>query len=327
MSENNKILVVGGAGYIGSHVVFELLKNDYQVTVFDNLSTGCQENILPGAQFIAGDILNLAQIQKAMVGIDAVIHLAAYKAAGESMQEPEKYATNNIVGAINLLNASASAGIKNIIFSSSAAVYGAPQYLPIDENHPTVPLNFYGQTKLMVEELLKWYSQIKGFNYAALRYFNAVGYDVDGAITGLEKNPANLLPLVMETIIGKRAGVEIFGADYDTIDGTCIRDYIHVSDLADAHIRALKYLETEHKNLIVNLGAAQGLSVKQIIEAAKRISQIDFPVKIAPRRLGDPPKLFSDSSRALTLLGWQAKQSDLDTIINTTLRAYGIIKM
>ena len=324
MLKNNKILVVGGAGYIGSHVVKELLKNDYQPIIFDNLSSGKKENIITRAVFIEGDIRNYDQIKEALDGVDAVIHLAGLKAAGQSMIEPEKYATNNISGTINLLNAISSLGIKNIIFSSSAAVYGQPKYLPIDENHPTEPINFYGQTKLIVENLLKWYSQIKGLNYAALRYFNAVGYDVEGEIKGLENKPANLLPIVMEAIVGQRDQVEVFGDDYETEDGTCIRDYIHVSDLANAHIRALKYLEQENKNLIVNLGTAQGLSVAQIITAAKKISKIDFPVKIAPRRPGDPSKLFSDSTRALQLLGWQAKYSDLDTIIKTTLRAYGI---
>ncbi len=325
MIKNNKILVVGGAGYIGSHVVGELLKNGYQPIVFDNLSTGRRENIIEGVVFIEGDIINYDQIKKALSGVGAVIYLAAYKAAGESMIEPEKYAINNIFGTINLLNAVSALGIKNLIFSSSAAVYGDPVYLPIDEKHPTKPVNFYGQTKLTIEDLLKWYSQIRGFNYAALRYFNAVGYDVDGQVRGLEKNPANLLPIVMETIIGVRDYIEIFGDDYQTDDGTCIRDYVHVSDLADAHVRALKYLNQENKNLIVNLGTAKGLSTLQIIDAAKKISKVDFPIKISARRLGDPPKLFSDSSKAMELLGWQAKHSDLETIIKTTLGAYGIM--
>ncbi|MDO8669665.1 MAG: UDP-glucose 4-epimerase GalE [Candidatus Buchananbacteria bacterium] len=322
---NNKVLVVGGAGYIGSHVVKELFKNGYQPIVFDNLSTGKKENIIDGVLFIEGDIINYDQIKEALDGVGAVIHLAGLKSAGQSMIEPEKYATGNISGTINLLNAVSLSGIKNIIFSSSAAVYGNPKYLPIDENHPIEPINFYGQTKLITEDLLKWYSQIKGINYVALRYFNAVGYDVEGEIKGLEKNPSNLLPVVMEAIIGQRDHVEILGDDYDTPDGTCIRDYVHVSDLADAHVRALKYIDQENKNIIVNLGTANGLSVRQIVEAAKKISKMDFPVKISPRRLGDPAKIFSDSTRARELLGWQPKHSDLDTIIKTTLGAYGII--
>lgn len=325
MIKNNKILVVGGAGYIGSHVVGELLKNGYQPIVFDNLSTGRRENIIKGVVFIEGDIINYDQIKKALSGVGAVIHLAAYKAAGESMIEPEKYAINNIFGTINLLNAVSALGIKNFIFSSSAAVYGDPVYLPIDEKHPTKPVNFYGQTKLTIEDLLKWYSQIKGLNYAALRYFNAVGYDVDGQVRGLEKNPANLLPIVMEAIIGVRDYVEIFGDDYQTDDGTCIRDYVHVSDLAGAHIKALNYIDQKNQNLIVNLGTNKGLSVMEIINAAKKIAQVDFKIKIAPRRPGDPPKLFSNSSKAMELLGWQAKHSDLETIIKTTLGAYGIM--
>lgn len=325
MVKNNRILVVGGAGYIGSHVVKELLKHNFEPVVFDNLSTGRQENIVKGVEFIEGDVLNYNQISQALNNVFAVIYLAAFKAAGESMILPEKYATNNISGAINLINAVSASGVKNIIFSSTAAVYGNPEYLPMDEDHPTKPVNFYGQTKLTVENLLNWYSQIKGINYAALRYFNAVGYDIEGEIKGLEKNPGNLLPIVMEAIIGQRPCVEIFGDDYDTEDGTCIRDYVHVSDLANAHVKALKFLDQENKNLIVNLGTAQGFSVMEIINAAKEISKIDFPVKIVDRRLGDPPKIFSNSNKALELLNWQVRSSDLNTVIKTTLRVYGII--
>ncbi|MFA5029885.1 MAG: UDP-glucose 4-epimerase GalE [Patescibacteria group bacterium] len=317
-----KILVVGGAGYIGSHVAKEFKLAGYQVAVFDNLTTGSRDNLVAGIDFILGDVTNYQQIRQALVGCDAVIYLAALKAAGESMKFPEKYSFNNIYGAINLLNAMAEVGVGRIVFSSSAAVYGQPQYLPLDENHPTEPINFYGFTKLEIERILKWYDQLKGIKFAALRYFNAVGYDVAQELAGLEKNPQNLLPIVFEAVFGQREQVEIFGDDYDTPDGTCIRDYIHVSDLASAHLSALNYLADKQESLTVNLGTAKGISVKEMIEAVKKISGIDFKVIISGRRPGDPPRLLADSGLALKLLRWQARHSDLETIIKTTLAAY-----
>ena len=319
----SNILVVGGAGYIGSHVAKELIKAGHQVIVFDNLITSRKENIVAGADFIFGDVRNPDDIGGAMKqGIDAVVYLAALKAAGESMVIPEKYAVNNISGAINLLNAMAENGVKKIIFSSTAAVYGEPQYLPVDEKHPTEPINFYGFTKLEIERILKWYDQLKGIRFAALRYFNAVGYDIEGVVNALEQQPNNLLPVVMEAVIGKRPYVELFGDDYDTPDGTCIRDYIHVCDLAGGHLKALDYLDKENKSLTVNLGTANGLSVKEIFEAVKNISGVDFAVKVGPRRPGDPPKLLANSQLAYDLLGWKAQYSDVETIVKTMLRAY-----
>ncbi len=321
----SKILVIGGAGYIGSHVVKSLLNSGQEVTVFDNLSTGLRENLFPQTQFIEGDIVDSAKIDQAMSkNIDGVIHLAAKKAIGESMTNPEIYSVNNICGAINILNSMAAHGVKKIIFSSSAATYGEPQYLPVDEKHPTNPINYYGFTKLEVERLMAWYDQLKGIRFAALRYFNAVGYDVDGRIKGLEKNPGNLLPIVMEAAAGTRDKVQIYGNDYETPDGTCIRDYIHVNDLGDAHVRALAYLTDKQKSLTVNLGTENGISVREIIEAVKRISGRDFSVEIAPRRPGDPPKLIASSQKARELLGWAPTHSDLETIIRSMLGAYGI---
>ncbi len=321
----SKILVIGGAGYIGSHVVKSLLNSGQEVTVFDNLSTGLRENLFPQTQFIEGDIVDSAKIDQAMSkNIDGVIHLAAKKAIGESMTNPEIYSVNNICGAINILNSMAAHGVKKIIFSSSAATYGEPQYLPVDEKHPTNPINYYGFTKLEVERLMAWYDQLKGIRFAALRYFNAVGYDVDGRIKGLEKNPGNLLPIVMEAAAGPRDKVQIYGNDYETPDGTCIRDYIHVNDLGDAHVRALAYLTDKQKSLTVNLGTENGISVREIIEAVKRISGRDFSVEIAPRRPGDPPKLIASSQKARELLGWAPTHSDLETIIRSMLGAYGI---
>jgi len=212
-TDNKKILVTGGAGYVGSHVVKALRDAGEKPVVFDNLSTGLRENLLPGIPFILGDTLSSKPLKQAMSGVDSIIHMAAHKAAGESMTDPGKYATNNLTGTINLLNAAAEANINYFVFSSSAAVYGEPKYLPMDEEHPTEPLNFYGYTKLEIENLLGWYSKLKGMRFASLRYFNAAGYDIDGEIFGLEKEPNNLIPIMLETIIGKREEVVVFGSD------------------------------------------------------------------------------------------------------------------
>ncbi|MBF0279078.1 MAG: UDP-glucose 4-epimerase GalE [SAR324 cluster bacterium] len=317
-----KVLVVGGAGYIGSHVTKALAEAGYQPTVFDNLSTGLRKNLLPGTPFIHGDILISDQIAQGLKNMDAIIHLAALKAAGESMIFPEKYATHNLTGTINLLNAAVKEGITKFVFSSSAAVYGEPKYVPMDENHSTEPINFYGYTKLEIERLLNWYDQLKGLRSVCLRYFNAAGYDIDGQLNGLEQNPQNLFPIVMETIMGIREYVPVFGEDYDTPDGTGIRDYIHVSDLAKAHVKALNYLETEDKSQCINLGTASGLSVKEVLRVSKEHSKIDFEIRTKPRRPGDPPKVLADSRKALKLLKWSAQHSDVDTIVSTMLKAY-----
>lgn len=319
---NKKILVLGGAGYIGSHVAKTLLKAGYIPVVFDNLSMGLRQNVLAGEEFIEGDILNVDQLTKAMEGVEGVIYLAAFKAVGESMENPEKYAINNIIGAINVLNAMCKVGVKNLIFSSSSAVYGEPKYVPIDENHPKDPMNFYGFTKLEMENLLRWYSELKGIKYVALRYFNAVGYDVDGEIYGLEKNPQNLLPIVMEAAIGRRDSITVNGNDYETPDGSCIRDYIHVTDLASAHLKSLEKLLSGSDSMILNLGTSSGISVLEMIDGAKKNTGKDFEVKIGPRRPGDPAKLIASCEKAKEMLGWSAQYSDLETIVKTTWEAY-----
>jgi len=321
-SEEQKVLVVGGAGYIGSHVVKALRDAGKSPVVFDNLSSGLRENLLPEIPFILGDTLFPEQLKPAMSGVDSIIHMAALKAAGESMTEPEKYAKNNISGTVNLLNAATAAKVKYFVFSSSAAVYGEPQYLPLDEKHPTKPLNFYGYTKLEIENLLCWYSQLRGMRFSSLRYFNAAGYDVDGELNGLEHEPNNLLPIVFETIMGRREKVEVFGTDYDTRDGSCIRDYIHVSDLADAHLRALDYLKCENQDLVVNLGTSKGLSVLEIMQIAREVSGAEFKYTLGPRRSGDPAVVLAKADLAAELLGWRAKHSDANTLLETTLRAY-----
>jgi UDP-glucose 4-epimerase len=322
-----KILVVGGAGYIGSHVARAFLDKKYDVTVFDNLSSGCHENLFKDAAFIEGDILDEGAIHRAMErGFDGFVHLAAFKAAGESMTAPEKYAVNNICGTINLLNAAAANGSPACVFSSSAAVYGEPKRFPIDEKHPCDPENFYGFTKLEIERLLSWYDRLKGVRYAALRYFNAAGYDIDGRIKGLERNPANLLPVVMEVAAGIRQKLEIFGDDYGTPDGTCIRDYIHVSDLADAHVMAFEHLVKGKKSIIVNLGSENGISVKEMVEKARTVTGRPIPAVIAPRRKGDPEKLVASSKQAFEFLGWKAARSGAETLLSSTWNLYKNIR-
>ena len=316
------ILVVGGAGYIGSHVVKALRDAGRQPVVFDNLSTGLRENLFPEIPFIHGDLLIPEQVRTAMRGIRSVIHLAALKAAGDSMLEPERYALHNLNGTVNLLHAAGTAGVRHFVFSSSAAVYGEPQYLPLDENHPTEPANFYGQTKLQIEMLLSWFSRLRNMRYAGLRYFNAAGYDPDGEVRGLEKEPNNLLPLVLETLLGLRENLEVYGTDYDTEDGSCIRDYIHVSDLADAHLRALNFLEEQDEDLVVNLGTSKGISVLEILDAAKKVSGMDLPVILSDRRPGDPAVVLASAEKAERLLEWSPAFSDVETILKTMLAAY-----
>jgi UDP-glucose 4-epimerase len=316
------ILVIGGAGYIGSHVTREFLDLGHKCTVYDNLSSGLRENLFNEAAFVLGDIHDYPLLLKTMKdsSFDAIIHLAAFKAAGESMLKPEKY-SSNITGAINILNAASGSGIKNIVFSSSAAIYGEPQYLPLDEKHPVNPENYYGFTKLEIERIMGWYDKLKGIRYASLRYFNAAGYDIKGRIKGLEQNPANLIPVIMETACGMRDELQVFGDDYDTPDGTCIRDYIHVSDLAKAHLLSLDYI-SKGKSLIVNLGSEKGCSVKEVLETARKVTGKPIPSKIAGRRSGDPAKLIASSALAKELLGWQTRYSDMETLIKTTWSVY-----
>ncbi len=319
-----KVLVVGGAGYIGSHVVKALLREGAEVTVFDNFSSGLRGNLRPGAAFRHGDILDAKALEEVCgeKGYDGVIHLAALKAAGESMTVPERYSVHNITGTLNLLNAVAKHGIRHFVFSSTAAVYGDPHYLPMDEKHPTKPANYYGYTKLAIEGFLEWYGRLKGIRYAALRYFNAAGYDVDGELNGLEQNPANLVPVLMEAAMGWRKQIQIFGNDYETRDGTCIRDYIHVSDLARAHTMALGKLMGGTDKLLVNLGTGEGITVMEMVNQTAQISGRPVPYQIVGRREGDPPVVVASAGLAKTLLGWEAKHSDVGTLLSTTWKAY-----
>ncbi|MFA6841002.1 MAG: UDP-glucose 4-epimerase GalE [Sphaerochaetaceae bacterium] len=318
-----KVLLFGGAGYIGTHVAMAFLDRGDSVGIYDNLSTGLRSNVSPKATLYEGDILDRDRVGEVLSeGWDAVVHLAAFKAAGESMLKPEKYSENNITGSLILMTECVKHGVKNFILSSSAAIYGEPSYLPIDEEHPKHPENYYGYTKYCIEENLQWFDKLKGLRYAALRYFNAAGYDPDGRMLGLERNPANLIPVVMEVATGMRPNLLIFGKDYPTPDGTGVRDYVHVTDLADGHVRAVDYLIKHDASLVVNLGSENGLSVQQIVEAARRITDKPIPAEYVDRRPGDPAKLVASSAKAFKELGWKARYSSLDSIIESTWRVY-----
>ena len=318
-----KILVTGGAGYIGSHVVYELIDQGHDVTILDDMSLGLEENIDPRSIFVQGSTHSDSDLDSVLsVGFDGIIHLAAWKAAGESMTDPAKYAHNNLIGTINLLNACDRYEIKRFVFSSTSAVYGNPEYIPIDENHPTDPISYYGETKLQVEKNLKWFSELKGIRFGVLRYFNAAGYDIKGRIKGRERNALNLIPIAMEVAAGIREKMQVFGDNYDTHDGSGVRDYIHVSDLAIAHMKALNYITENDKDLLVNLATGEGHSVLDVINKSKEVSGKDIPFDIVGRRAGDPATVVAVSNRANKVLGWSTKYSDLDTLIRTTWDVY-----
>jgi UDP-glucose 4-epimerase len=323
VNDKQKILVTGGAGYIGSHVVQQLCDDSWEVVILDNFSTGRRENVDRRAEVVEGDILNSEDLDLALAdNIGVVFHFAAWKAAGESMVDPGKYAWNNICGTVNLLNSMLRHKVSRFIFSSSAAVYGTPQYLPADEAHPVDPTNYYGYTKLAIEQNLRWYSQLMGLRYAALRYFNATGYDLSGRIKGRETNPANLSPVIMEVAAGERDKVQIFGTDYDTRDGTGVRDYIHVVDLVTAHVAAMDYICVKEEDLVINLGTGIGHSVLDMIAAAEKATGKPIPYEVRPRREGDPAELIASCDLAGKLLGWKARHSDLDTIFKSMCHVY-----
>lgn len=322
------VLVIGGAGYIGSHIVYELNDAGHRVSILDNFSTGLRENLDARATLIEGDMQDLTLLDRLLGGnseggpFDSVFHFAALKAAGESMEKPDTYTSANIISTLNLLNLMVKHGIRNFVFSSSAATYGEPEYLPIDEKHPQKPINYYGYTKLAIEQTLRWYSQLKGLRYASLRYFNAAGYDVKGRITGKEQNPANLLPIVMEVAAGTRAKMQIFGDDYPTRDGTCIRDYIHVSDLATAHVKAMAFLASSDRDLELNLATGEGYTVLEVIREAEEVCGRPVTHDITGRRAGDPADLVAASGLAFETIGWKAEHSDLRTLVNSMWHVY-----
>ncbi|ECO3390791.1 UDP-glucose 4-epimerase GalE [Campylobacter jejuni] len=311
------ILVVGGAGYIGSHTLKHLLDNDYNCIVMDNLIYGHKQAIDKRAKFIHADLLDtfsLTNIFK-QEKIDALVHFAAFAYVGESVVNPAKYYQNNVVGTINLLNAMLENNVKDIVFSSTCATYGEPQYTPIDEKHPQNPINAYGRTKLMIEQVFADYEKAYGLRHISLRYFNAAGASKDGLIGESHEPETHLIPLVLKAIKGEIPAINIFGNDYDTEDGTCIRDYIHVEDLALAHRLALENLYKFSG--CINLGTGIGTSVKEIISVAEIVSGKKCPINYAPRREGDPARLYADNKKAKEILSWEAKYTDIKDIIKS----------
>jgi UDP-glucose 4-epimerase len=315
------VLVTGGAGYIGSHTVKELLRSGYRVTVLDNLSRGHRAvvRVLAGAEFVWGDIAD-RELVVGLVrsrGIQAVLHFAALSLVGESVAEPSLYYHNNVVRSLSLLEAVREAGVPYFIFSSTAAVYGEPVNVPIEEDHPLVPTNPYGATKLSFEEALRWYGTAYGLKYIILRYFNAAGADPEGELGEDHQPETHLIPLVLQAALGLRPKVTIFGTDYPTPDGTCVRDYIHVTDLAAAHVLALRALEGGLPPGVYNLGNERGYSVREVVEVARRVTSRDFPVVEGDRRPGDPAVLVASSRRIREELGWRPRYGDLETILRT----------
>ncbi|MBV8650848.1 MAG: UDP-glucose 4-epimerase GalE [Alphaproteobacteria bacterium] len=312
------ILVAGGAGYIGSHACKALARAGYLPVAYDNLSFGHSEAVRWGP-LVVGDLADEALLTDTMrdFGVTAVMHFAASTFVGESVEKPELYFRNNVVNSLGLLEAMQRLGVKRLVFSSTCATYGLPETVPMDEATPQRPVNPYGESKLMVERALHWHAAAHGLGYVALRYFNAAGADPEGE-TGEDHTPeTHLIPLVLAAALGQRAQIEIYGTDYKTPDGTAVRDYIHVTDLAEAHVRALRHLEQDGASQALNLGTGRGYSVREVIAAAERITGRRVPRRKTVRRPGDPPALVADARRAQEMLGWQPSRSDLDTIIRT----------
>jgi UDP-glucose 4-epimerase len=332
-----KILVTGGAGYIGGTVAGLLTQKGHNVLVYDNLSHGRRDLLPPGVDFVEGEVENRAGTENLFIQarnsgspFDAVLHFAALIEAGESMKSPETFFRNNTAATLSLLEAMLAHGPRRLVFSSTAAVYGEPEVIPIQEDAKQAPTNAYGESKLLVEHMLRWLNRIHEFRYASLRYFNVAGAPEgpNGEVTRGEAHQpeTHLIPLVLDVALGRRDSIKIFGDDYSTADGTCIRDYIHVSDLADAHLLALDALENDpvtrdgHCNfrpLIYNLGNGSGFSVRQVIEAARRVTGHPIPVEICPRRPGDPAVLVASSEKAMRELGWKPRYTKLDDIVRT----------
>ncbi len=313
------VLVLGGAGYIGSHTVYALIEKGEDVVIVDNLQTGFEQLIHPKAKFYQGDLRDKEFLNSVFEkeDIKGVIHFAANSLVGVSMKEPLEYYNNNVYGMICLLEVMKEHDVKYIVFSSTAATYGEPKQIPIVESDETNPTNTYGETKLAMEKMMKWCDQAYGMKYVALRYFNACGAHENGLIGELHNPETHLIPLILQVGLKKRETIYVFGNDYDTKDGTCIRDYIHVNDLADAHIRALNYLYQGNPSQTFNLGNGEGYSVLEIINAAKEVTQLPIHVTMAPRRAGDPAKLVADNSKAKEILGWHPQYTDIKQIIQT----------
>jgi len=311
------VLVTGGAGYIGSHTVAALQKQGEQVVVLDNLVYGHPQAV--SCPLVKQDLLDKQAVEAVFKQhhFDAVMHFAAYALAGESMQRPAKYFENNLLGGLNLLEAMRQNGVKHLIFSSTCALYGYPRQLPVTEEALQKPMSVYGESKLMLEKILAWYDQLFGIKSVCLRYFNAAGASLNGAI-GEDHDPeTHLVPIAIQAALGQRQEFQIFGDDYDTPDGSCIRDYVHVADLAAAHLQALAYLQAKNRSEAFNLGTGQGYSVKQVVAEVKKVSGVDFLVKTGPRRPGDPAAVWADNQKAKKVLGWSPQSSDLKTIVES----------
>ena len=313
------ILVTGGAGYIGSHTVYKLIEEGRDVVIIDNLETGHMEAINPKAKFYKGDIRDKEFLNKVFSSenIEAVIHFAANSLVGESMKNPLKYYDNNVYGTKVLLESMLNNGINKIVFSSTAATYGEPEKLPIEETDKTEPSNTYGETKLAMEKMFKWTSKAHNLKYVSLRYFNACGAHYSGNIGEAHNPETHLIPIVLQVPNGQREHVNIFGEDYNTKDGTCVRDYIHVTDLAQAHILAVDYLLNGGESNIFNLGNGKGFTVKEVIEVARKVTGNSIPAVVSPRRDGDPAQLIASSKKAKEILGWKPEHDSLEEIIQS----------
>lgn len=311
------ILVLGGAGYIGSHAVYQLIDQGYQVVIIDNLQTGHEQAVHPQSTFYKGDIRDKEFLRSVFQKekIEGVLHFAANSLVGESMEKPLMYFDNNVYGTQVLLEVMNEFQVKNIVFSSTAATYGDQKVMPITEETLTSPTNAYGETKLTMEKMLKWCSGAYGMKYVALRYFNVAGARRTGEVGEDHSPETHLIPLVLQVALGQRDYISVFGNDYDTPDGTCIRDYVHVEDLIAAHILALKYLENGGDSNVFNLGSSQGFSVLEIIEAARKVTGHSIPEKMVPRRSGDPAKLIASSEKAKRVLGWSPNRTKIEQII------------
>lgn len=322
-----KVLVLGGAGYIGSHTVYELINKNHQVIIIDNLETGYKQAIHKNAKFYEGDLRNksfLNEVFKKESDIDGIIHFAANSLVGESMENPLKYYDNNLIGTKILLEAMLENNITKIVFSSTAATYGEPENIPILESDKTEPTNTYGETKLAMEKMFKWVSKAHNLNYVSLRYFNACGAYKDGTIGEAHNPETHLIPIILQVANGTREQINIFGDDYNTKDGTCIRDYIHVSDLADAHILAIEYLLKGGENNIFNLGNGVGFTVKEVIETAKKVTGKEIKAVISERRAGDPAVLVASSQKAKEVLKWNPTRNSLEEIIKSAWKWHSL---
>jgi UDP-arabinose 4-epimerase len=303
-----KVFVTGGAGYIGSHTIRRLREKRHDVTVYDNLSTG-HDWLVRGYPLVVSDLRDADALRNALPGHDAIVHFAACAYVGESVEHPRKYFNNNVVGGLSLLDAALEAGVRNVVFSSTCATYGTPTRIPITEDEPQVPINPYGHSKLFFEKALASYSHAYGIRHVSLRYFNAAGADPSGEIGEIHVPEPHLIPLACSAAHDEVSHLNIFGADYPTPDGTCIRDYIHVNDLADAHVLALEYLESGGDSVALNLGMGRGYSVREVVAATEQVSGRAVPVQIANRRRGDPAELVADPTRAQTVLNWKARRT------------------